>query len=985
MEKVYDPERIEARWAGVWAAAAPPARPNAPPFSMVIPPPNVTGALHVGHALNNTLQDILARWRRMRGDDVVWIPGTDHAGIATQNVVERQMAQGGESRHDLSRDAFIQRVWDWKAQSGGTIIGQLKRLGASCNWERERFTMDEGLSRAVREVFVRLHGEGLIYRAKRLINWCTRCQTALSDIEVEHEEGEGKLYHIAYPLVGESGVSLTVATTRPETLLGDTAVAVHPDDPRFNRWIGRTVQLPLTHRTIPVVGDAILVDREFGTGAVKITPGHDFNDEQAGRRHGLATLSLLTPSGLMDAAGLAEAQVLPEYAKTLAGKRVSDARTQVVTWLSEAGALVTTAAHRHAVGKCYRCRTAVEPLASLQWFVRMNDPARSLAAPAIEAVRSRRVRLIPESWEANFFGWMENIQDWCISRQIWWGHSIPAWYCRGRDIGQCGMNCGEPIVSITPPTHCPHCGSADLEPDGDVLDTWFSSALWPFSTLGWPSPPSAPLNRRGVGGGIQTGTSDLARFYPTSVLVTSFDILFFWVARMTMMGLHFMKEVPFRTVYIHALVRDAEGQKMSKSRGNVVDPLAVMGQYGTDALRFTLASLSSPGRDIRLAPERIEGYRNFANKIWNAARFIQMNTPAGDAASSDGYAKQTALRRSAVRSTAETQRRGEEVLSPADRWIVARLRRTAGEVNQKLEAFRFDEAATAVYQFVWHAFCDWYLELVKVELQDAARAEAARETMSAVFADILKLLHPFMPFITEELGQTFYGSSASLRASALPRSCGGQSASRTRQEAPLLSTLSYPTPADFPDDDDGESFEQWVIEPVMAIRNLRGEMNIPPSEALPAFLVLRDEEERGISRGDAEAQREAAEVQKAEKTLEEILPYLIRLARLDRVMLQTAPPPPYMTVQTTRLNIFIPRSEAHRRAEIERLEKDLAKLDREREPLMQKLADPNFARAPQAVQEKQRLRVAALTERRDQMQSDIARLGGTSDTPRDNS
>jgi valyl-tRNA synthetase len=933
MEKVYDPERIEARWAAVWAATVPPARPDAPPFSMVIPPPNVTGALHVGHALNNTLQDILARWRRMRGDDVVWIPGTDHAGIATQNVVERQLAQSGESRHDLSREAFIQRVWDWKAQSGGTIIGQLKRLGASCNWERERFTMDEGLSRAVREVFVRLHGEGLIYRAKRLINWCTRCQTALSDIEVEHEEGDGNLYHIAYPLDDVSGAVLTVATTRPETMLGDMAVAVHPDDPRFNRWIGHTVRLPLTHRTIPVVGDAILVDREFGTGAVKITPGHDFNDEQAGRRHNLFTLSLLTPSGRMDAAGLAEAQVLPEYADALAGQTVSDARARVVAWLSEAGVLVTTAAHRHAVGKCYRCRTVVEPLSSLQWFVRMNDPAQSLSAPAIEAVRSRRVRLIPESWEANFFGWMENIQDWCISRQIWWGHPIPAWYCRGRDVGQCGMACAEPIVSITPPTHCPHCGSVDLEPDGDVLDTWFSSALWPFSTLGWPG---------------QTGTSDLARFYPTSVLVTSFDILFFWVARMTMMGLHFMKEVPFRTVYIHALVRDAEGQKMSKSKGNVVDPLVVMSQYGTDALRFTLASMASPGRDIRLAPARIEGYRNFANKIWNAARFIQMNTPEGEEASSDGRAKQTAVRRT----------------SPAGRWIVARLRRAAGEVNQKLEAFRFDEAATAVYQFVWHEFCDWYLELVKVDLQDAAHADAARETMSAVFADILKLLHPFMPFITEELGQ-----------SCVWQSCGRQNASHTDQETPRLSTLSYPTPEDFPDDDAGESFEQWVIEPVMAIRNLRGEMNIPPAEVLPAFFVLRDKGERWEREADCRAQHFA-----------EIRPYLMRLARLENVTLQAAPPPPpYMTAQTARLDIFIPRSEAHRRAEIERLEKERVKLDREREPLMQKLSDPNFARAPQEVQEKQRLRVAALTERRDRIIHDVARLGAPADTPCNNS
>jgi len=931
--KVYDPKQIEETWSDRWAKQGeaggsdtrsnPSGATSGTPFSMVIPPPNVTGALHVGHALNNTLQDILARWRRMRGDDVLWIPGTDHAGIATQNIVERQLTQQGESRHDLTREAFVQRVWDWKAHSGGTIIGQLKRLGASCTWERERFTMDEGLSRAVREVFVRLHSEGLIYRAERLINWCTHCLTALSDIEVEHEETDGLLYHIAYPIADRPNESLVVATTRPETMLGDTAVAVHPEDPRFNRWIGHAVRLPLTQRTIPVVGDAILVDREFGTGAVKITPGHDARDEAAGKRHALPTLSLFTPNGTLSAAGLVAAQVLPEHAVALSEQKVLDARARVVAALKEVGVLAATVAHRHAVGKCYRCRTVVELLRSLQWFVRVNDPANSLAAPAIEAVRSRRIRLIPESWETNYFGWMENIEDWCISRQIWWGHPIPAWYCRGRDVGQCALGCREPIVAMTAPTRCPHCGSSDFEQDPDVLDTWFSSALWPFSTLGWPAALQPTPEKQA------DAERMLARFYPTTTLVTSFDILFFWVARMIMMGLHFMKEPPFRTVYLHALVRDADGQKMSKSKGNVVDPLAVMSRYGTDALRFTLAAMASPGRNIRLSEERIEGYRNFANKIWNAARFIQMNTFVN-------------------RSDVEEQGTFalSDVGSPAGRWIMARLRRVAGEVNGKLADFRFDEAATAAYQFVWHEFCDWYLELVKVDLQDAEKKAAACRTMSACFGEILKLLHPFMPFITEELGQTF-GLSG---------------------EGRLLATMSYPIAENFPGDGTNpsadESFETWVIEPVKAIRNLRGGMNIPPSEMLAAFLKFRNPA-AGLESGTGGS---------ATPDFAALQPYLIRLARLSSVTVNAEPPASTVTVQTARIEIFIPLSEAHRRAEIDRLEKALAKLDREWAPLEKKLADPNFAKAPLEVQEKHRARALSLVEKRSRISEDRARL-----------
>ncbi|MEK6683673.1 MAG: valine--tRNA ligase, partial [Nitrospirota bacterium] len=606
-DKPYSPREVEERWYRHWLDrgyfAADENAPAGNRFSIVIPPPNITGSLHLGHALNNTLQDILVRRKRMQGYNTLWLPGTDHAGIATQNVVERQLMAEGTHREALGREKFIQRVWQWREESGRTIMAQLKRLGASCDWERERFTLDEGLSAAVRDVFVRLHREGLIYRGERLVNGCPRCETALSDIEVEHEEVKGTMYYIKYPLADDPEQFLTVATTRPETMLGDTAVAVHPEDPRYNTRIGRKVRLPLTSRAIPVVGDSILVDREFGTGAVKITPGHDFNDEKAGQRHSLPRISLLTGRGEMNPAVLEEdAKAEKDLLNEIAGLKAPKAREKVVRRLEADGFLIKIEDHRYAIGKCYRCKSVIEPYLSPQWFVKVNDPRNSLAAPAIEAVRSGRIRLMPDAWKNNYFGWMEQIQDWCISRQIWWGHQIPAWYCRGTDVGQCRPECKAPIVAVTPPERCPQCGSADLVQDPDVLDTWFSSALWPFSTLGWPQK-----------------TKTLELFYPTSTLVTSFDILFFWVARMIMMGLHFMKEVPFRDVYIHALVRDAEGQKMSKSKGNVIDPLAIMEKYGTDALRFTLASMASPGRDIKLAEERIEGYRNFANKIWNAA------------------------------------------------------------------------------------------------------------------------------------------------------------------------------------------------------------------------------------------------------------------------------------------------------------------------------------------------------------------------------
>ncbi|MFO0707275.1 MAG: valine--tRNA ligase [Nitrospira sp.] len=731
LEKTYEPKAVEDRWYQEWIRRgyfqASPDKPGAP-YCIVIPPPNVTGSLHVGHALNNSLQDILIRWRRMQGRNVLWMPGTDHAGIATQNVVEKQLMQEGTSREALGRDAFQERVWKWKAQSGGTIIQQLKRLGASCDWSRERFTMDEGLSKAVLEVFVRLYEDTLIYRGERLINWCPRCLTALSDIEVEHEDVKGKLYSIEYPLADDPTIRLIVATTRPETLLGDTAVAVHPEDERFNRLIGKQIRLPLTNRTIPIVGDAILVDREFGTGAVKITPAHDFNDYEAGERHKLARLAILDYQALLDAAGMQKAGVEPTVIESLRGLPVSKARPKVEELLKERGLLTKAEDHKMAVGKCYRCKTVVEPYLSPQWFVDIKP----LAEPAIKAVEDGRIRIIPEGWTNNYLGWMRDIKDWCISRQIWWGHQIPAWYCRscnathivtstqtspsGHSVTRTTILQGAtPIVAKTAPARCPTCGGTDLLRDPDVLDTWFSSGLWPFSTLGWPE-----------------RTTDLKTYYPTSTLVTGLDILFFWVARMIMLGLKFMGDVPFRDVYIHALVRDAEGQKMSKSKGNVIDPLHVMEQFGTDALRFTLASMASPGRDIKLAEERIEGYRNFANKIWNAARFAHMYL--------DGP---------------------KETRSPKDRsfpnrWIMSRLNDAIRVVDTELEAYRFDRAAQALYQFFWHEYCDWYLELIKPVLQNPSHPEgpSTRQTLCETFEVWLRLLHPFMPFLSEEIWQT---------------------------------------------------------------------------------------------------------------------------------------------------------------------------------------------------------------------------------------
>jgi len=780
LAKVYSHRDVEARWYKHWLeiGAFKPANGAAPAYSIVIPPPNVTGSLHMGHALNNTLQDILCRYKRMDGFRVLWVPGTDHAGIATQNVVERQLAERGLTRAQLGRQKFIERVWHWKAEAGNTILHQLKALGVSCDWQHERFTMDEGLSRAVREAFVRLWEDKLLYRAERLINWCPRCKTALADIEVVHEERDGHLWHIRYPLADDPAQALIVATTRPETMLGDTAVAVHPEDSRYLALHGKMVRLPITGRIVPLITDPY-VDKEFGTGVLKITPGHDFNDYEIGERHKLDKIAIFDADARVAAADFLARGENGAWLERYRGKDRVEARKLVVAELQQNGFLETVETHRHAIGHCYRCQTIIEPYLAPQWFVDIKP----LATPAMEAVRNGSIRIIPEGWSNSYFAWMENIKDWCISRQIWWGHQIPAWYCKGCDaanILQTGSGDyllakdAQPIVGRETPARCPRCGATELVQDPDVLDTWFSSGLWPFSTLGWPE-----------------RTDDLKNFYPTSALVTGFDILFFWVARMIMMGLKFMGDVPFRDVYIHALVRDEQGQKMSKSKGNVIDPLDVMNEYGTDAFRFTLAAMAAMGRDIKLAQERIAGYQNFVNKLWNAARFVLMHAPRG--------AAEFAGRPSALRS---------EQLSFAEGWIRSRLAATINEARAAVEAYRFNDYANILYQFTWHEFCDWYIEMSKPALTASSDAEAAgsRQFLVELLQQILLLLHPVMPFVTEEIWQSLDGNGQTIMLEAYPRAAD-----------------SWRDPA-------VESEMDFLMGAIRAVRNLRTELNCPPGK-----------------------------------------------------------------------------------------------------------------------------------------------------------
>ncbi|MCE5243856.1 MAG: valine--tRNA ligase [Desulfobacteraceae bacterium] len=865
LPKAYAFHEVESQWYEFWETHGcfhADEQSSKPSYSIVIPPPNVTGQLHMGHALDITLQDILCRYHRLKGFEVLWVPGTDHAGIATQNVVERQLAQEGQSRHEIGRDAFQERVWTWKKKYGGIIINQLKRLGASCDWERERFTMDEGLSRAVRQVFVTLYKEGLIYRGKRMINWCPRCMTALANIEVEGEDLDSQLFHLRYPLEGGDG-ALVVATTRPETMLGDTAVAVHPEDPRYAAFIGRKVVLPLVGRHIPVIADTY-VDREFGTGALKVTPAHDFNDFDLARKHNLELIQVIAENGVMS-----------EEAGAYAGLDRYECRKRVLKDLEKAGLLVKVESHKNRVGHCYRCKSVVEPMQSLQWFV----ATRPLAEKAMEAVREGKTRIVPAKWEKDYNIWLENVEDWCISRQIWWGHRIPAWYC---------ADCGEVIVSIEDPESCTKCGGRRLEREADVLDTWFSSALWPFSTLGWPD-----------------STPELARFYPTSVLVTGFDILFFWVARMMMMGLHFKHEVPFRQVYIHALVRDAQGQKMSKSRGNVIDPLIMTDKYGTDALRFTLTAFAVQGRDVKLSEERIEGYKHFVNKIWNASRLVLMN----------------------LEGVEELAPLPERPASLKHRWILSRLKRVIDEVQAALDGYQFNQYAQALYQFLWHEYCDWYLEVIKPDLygEDAEAKAVAQGVAARVLEQILVLLHPVMPFVTEEIWQKLPQTSGTIMKAAFPR-----------LEDERL-------------DSSAESDMETIMSVINGIRNMRGEMNVPPSTRVPAVCLCAGENEKAV--------------------LEKHAGTIVDLSRLST--LTVARPEemgkPRMAAGTIAANVeiyVILKDILDFDSEAKRLQKEIAKLEKELSVTQKKLSNEDFLqRAPGDVIEKEREKGARLGEK----------------------
>ncbi len=937
LAKHYD-HTNEMKWYKLWEARGlfrPEINPEGQPYCIVIPPPNVTGSLHMGHALNATLQDILIRWQRMKGRKALWLPGTDHAGIATQNVVERELAKEGITRYDLGREKFIDRVWKWKEEYGERIITQLKRLGASCDWSRQRFTLDEGLSKAVREVFVRLFEEGLIYRDHRLINWCPRCHTALSDLEVEHEDVEGRLTYIKYPLSDGSGY-VVVATTRPETMLGDTAVAVHPGDPRYRHLIGKTVKLPLTNREIPIIADEE-VDPEFGTGAVKVTPAHDFNDEAIAKRQSppLEFITVIDSSGRMT----------EKAGKTFAGLDRYECRKLVLEKLNELGLIEKTEKHSHSVGHCYRCKTVIEPYSTVQWYLNV----KGLAEQAIKAVREGRIKIIPETWNNSYFAWMENIRDWCISRQIWWGHQIPVWYCpycktdEGQPQGDLiyvkfykplevsgekisegtytelrlrGISPSEimalanefridhavkAICSREDPQQCPHCGSTELLRDPNVLDTWFSSALWPFSTLGWPE-----------------DTEDLRTFYPTDVLVTGFDILFFWVARMIMMGLKFRGDVPFRNVYIHALVRDSKGQKMSKSKGNVIDPLVMIDKYGSDAFRFTLAAFAAQGRDIKFSEDRVQGYKNFINKLWNATKFILMNL--GD--STEGL---------------QDIKQWRKKLDLPGRWILSRLGRTTIETDEALKEYRFNEAAHSIYRFIWHEFCDWYIEFSKPVLYEDKPSElktATRACLLYVLERILRLLHPFMPFVTEEIWQNI----------PLPKD----------HESIMISPWPEPEEIDRVSEKEMETLQ----EAITSIRSIRGELNIAPTKPLPAIIKPLDEE--------------------TERIILENKDYLSRLALLSQLKVDpdaSRPKGSSVAVQST-LEVFVPlEGLIDIEAELRRLKKELEGVSRTLDQIDRKLMNEDFiTKAPKEVVEKEKNRYNELMEKQKRLQENIERL-----------
>jgi valyl-tRNA synthetase len=842
LEREYDPKDIEQKWYQVWLDKgyfhADENDEKRPPYTIVIPPPNVTGVLHMGHALNNTLQDIMIRYKRMDGFDALWMPGTDHAGIATQNVVEKALAEKGTSRHDLGREAFIEEVWRWREKHGGLIINQLKRLGASCDWERIRFTMDEGLSNAVRRVFVTLYNEGLIYRSDYIVNWCPRCHSAISDLEVEHEEENGFLWHIRYPLADGSG-DVVVATTRPETMLGDTAVAVNPTDERYANLIGRKLFLPVMNREIPIIADPV-VDKEFGTGAVKVTPAHDLNDYEMALRHDLEIIVIIDENGNMSA-----------NAGSYAGQDRFECRLNLERDLQDQGFLVDKTPYRLPAGKCYRCKTIIEPALSKQWFVR----TKPLAEKAIDAVRDGRTRIIPKQWEKTYYEWMYNIRDWCISRQIWWGHRIPAWFCD---------ECGEVIVSETTPDKCPNCQGGSLRQETDVLDTWFSSGLWPFSTMGWPE-----------------NTKTLQKFYPTNVLITGFDILFFWVARMMMMGIKFMGEVPFSDVYLHALVRDEHGQKMSKSKGNIVDPIVEMDKYGADAFRFALTAFAAMGRDVRISDKRIQGYRFFINKIWNAGKFVLANLEGFDPS-------QVSI--------------DEGKLGLADKWILTELNKAVASIRTALDEYRFNDAADLMYQFTWHTFCDWYIELSKPLLNTEA-APYTKWVLSHVFTSILELMHPIIPFVTEEVWQLMPGHKG---------------------ESVVI--------ADYPKRDEKLDFPEeaarmgTIIDIISGVRSIRGETNISPSTQLDIVLRMK-----------------TGEIEEGVKSYGFLIRDLARVKSIEFLPASSPRPGRSALAVTAAAEIYVPLEGVIDIAkEKDRLDKTIAKLGKELEGKLKKLSNKDF-------------------------------------------
>ena len=869
LDKQYSPQNVEDRTYKFWCDHKyfhAEVNPDKKPYTIVIPPPNITGQLHMGHALDETLQDILIRWRRMEGYETLWLPGTDHASIATEAKIVEAMRKEGITKEEIGREKFLERAWEWKAQYGGRIVEQLKKLGSSCDWDRERFTLDEGCSKAVREVFCKLYDKGLIYRGERIINWCPHCLTSISDAEVEYEDQAGHFWHLRYPFKDGSGY-LELATTRPETLLGDTAVAVNPNDERYKDMVGKTLILPIVHREIPVIADDY-VDIEFGTGVVKITPAHDPNDLEVGLRHNLEVINVLTP----------DAKIVDDYPKYACMDRY-EARKAIVEDLQAEGALVEIEDYSHNVGTCYRCGTTVEPRVSKQWFVKMEP----LAKPAVEVVRNGEVKFVPERFDKTYFHWMENIKDWCISRQLWWGHRIPAYYCD---------DCGEVMVSAQEVHTCSKCGSNHVHQDPDTLDTWFSSALWPFSTLGYPD-----------------DTKELEYFYPTDTLVTGYDIIFFWVARMIFSGVEHMGQVPFHTVLIHGLVRDAQGRKMSKSLGNGIDPLLVIDQYGADALRFTLATGNAPGNDMRFSDEKVKASRNFANKLWNAARFVLMYL--GNDYSYPGLPKDLAIE---------------------DKWILSKVNTLAKEVTDNLERFELGIAVAKLYDFIWDVFCDWYIEIAKIRLQSGEGADTAKAVLVYVLTDILKLLHPFMPFITEEIYQAIPHDTESIMISKWPE---------------YDPTLSFA---------DEEAQMEKIMDAIRAIRNRRAEMNIPPSKKSKVYVETAFSDVFAVGSEFIKRLAYASDVEIADA-----------FGDLGNTV----------TIVTNDAKIYIPLGDlVDFEAEAKRLQKELAAAEEKLAFINKKLDNPGFVnKAPEKVVQQNRDEAAKLTEKIANLRSSLENLG----------